>query len=100
MYKKGSLSFIALLFILHLSEHERPGAFGMLKDGVRVSDVARYHNCHWSTIQRLRDRKQAFGKDKDRRRSGQPRTAAGVKRQLTSTGYRRYFVLWTDGWTN
>ena len=24
----------------------------MLKDGVRVSDVARYHNCHPSPIQR------------------------------------------------
>ena len=57
MYKKqGSFSFIALLFMLHLSEHERPGAFGMFKDRVRVSDVARYHYCHPSTIQRLRDR--------------------------------------------
>ena len=57
MYKKqGSFSFIALLFMLHLSEHGRPGAFGMLKDWVRVSDVARYHNCHPSTIQRIRDR--------------------------------------------
>ena len=29
-----------------LSEHERSGAIGMLKAGVRVSDVAIYHNFH------------------------------------------------------
>ena len=28
-----------------LSEHERSGAIGMLKAGLCVSDVARYHNC-------------------------------------------------------
>ena len=40
MYKKhSSLSFIAVLFVPRLSEHERPGAIGMLKAGVRVSDV-------------------------------------------------------------
>ena len=53
--KHISFSFIALLFMPRLSEHERSGAIGMLKAGVRVSDVARYHNCHPSTIQRLRD---------------------------------------------
>ena len=62
-----------------LSEHERSGVIRMLKDGVRVSDVAIYHNCHPSTIQRLRDRYQATGTVKDRRRSGQPRMATGVK---------------------
>ena len=47
MYKKhSSFSFKALLFVPHLSEHERPGAIGMLKAGVRVSGVARYYNCH------------------------------------------------------
>ena len=50
--------------------------------GECVSDVARYHNCHPSTIQRLRDRYQATGTVKDRRRFGQPRMATGVKRQL------------------
>ena len=91
MYKKhNSFSFIALLFMRRLSEHERSGAIGMLKAGVRVSDVARYHNCHSSTIQRLRDRYQAAGTVKDRRRSGQPRMATGVKSQVTSTVYRRY----------
>ena len=35
-----------------VSEHERSGAIEMLKAGVRVFDVARYHNCHPSTIQR------------------------------------------------
>ena len=45
MYKKrSSFSFIALLFMPRLSEHERSGAIGMVKAGVRVSDVARYHN--------------------------------------------------------
>ena len=34
MYKKhSSFSFIALLFVPRLSEHERPGAIGMLKLG-------------------------------------------------------------------
>ena len=63
----------------HLSEHEHTGAIGKLKAGVRVSDVARYHNCHPSTIQRLTDLYQATGIVKDRRRSGQPRMATGVK---------------------
>ena len=70
-----------------LSEHDRSGAFGTLKAGVRVSDVARYHNCHPSTIQCLRDCYQATGTVKDRRRYGQPRMATGVKSQLTSIVY-------------
>ena len=61
-----------------LSEHDRSDAIVMLKAGARVSDVARYHNCHPSTVQRLRDRYQATGTLKDRRRSGQPRMATGV----------------------
>ena len=91
MYKKhSSFSFIVLLFMPRLSEHERSGTIGMLKAGVRNSDVARYHNCHSSTIQRLRDRYQATGTVKDRRISGQPRMATGVKQRLTSIVYRRY----------
>ena len=40
MYKKHrSFSFIAVLFVQRLSEHERPDAIGILKAGVRVSDV-------------------------------------------------------------
>ena len=40
MYKKhSSFSFIVVLFVPCLSEHERPGAIGMLRAGVRVSDV-------------------------------------------------------------
>ena len=73
-----------------LSEHEPSGAIGILKAGMRVSDVAQYHNCHASTIQRLKDRYQANGTVKDRCRSGQPRMATGVKRQLTSNVNRRY----------
>ena len=76
MYKKdSSFSFIALLFMPRLSEHERSSTIGMLKADVRVSDVTRYHNCHPSTIQRLRDRYQATGTVKEQRRSGQPRIA-------------------------
>ena len=81
--KHSSFSFIALLFMQRLSEHEPSGAIGMLLVGVRVSDVARYHNCHLSTIQYLRDRYQATGTVKDRPRSGQPGMATGVKSQLT-----------------
>ena len=60
----------------------------MLKAGVRVSDVARYHNCHPPSIQCLRDLYQATGTVKDRCRSGQPRITTGVKSQLTSIVYR------------
>ena len=88
--KHNNFSFKALLFIPRLSEHVRSCAIGMLKAGVRVSDVARYHNCHPSAKQRLRDRYQATGTVEDQGRSGQPRMATGVKTQLTSIGYRRY----------
>ena len=65
-----------------LSEHKRSGAIGMLKAGVRVSDVARYNNCHPSTKQRLRDHYQATGTVKDRRRSGQPRMTTVLRANL------------------
>ena len=40
MYKKhSSFSFIAVLFVQRLSEHERPDAIGMIKAGMCVSDV-------------------------------------------------------------
>ena len=55
-----------------------------IKAGERVSDVARYHNCHPSTIQRLRDRYQATGTVKDQRRSGQRRMVTCLKSQVTS----------------
>ena len=56
MYKNHcSFSFIALLFEPRLSEHEQPGAIGMLKAGMRVSGVARYCNCLPPAIQHLRD---------------------------------------------
>ena len=61
-----------------LSKNERADAIGMLKAGVRVSDVAEYQNCPPSTIQRLRDRYQATGTINDRRRSDQPKMATGV----------------------
>ena len=45
MYKNTVALVLALLFVPRLSEHERPGAIGMLKAGVRVSGVVRYYNC-------------------------------------------------------
>ena len=48
--KTQQLSFIALLLMPPLSEHERSGAIGMLKADMRVSGVASYHNCHLSEI--------------------------------------------------
>ena len=70
MYKKhSSFSFIVVLFVPRLSEHERPVAIGMLKAEVRVSDVMWYYNCIPSTVQRLRDRYQATGTVNFRRRS-------------------------------
>ena len=62
MYEKhcdSSFSFIALLFVPRLSEHERPATIGMLKAGMRVSVVARYYNCHPSAVQHTRDCYQA-----------------------------------------
>ena len=67
-----------------LSDRERSVVIRILKLGVHVSDAAIYHNCHPSTIQRLRDRYQATGTIKDRRRYGQPRMATGVKTQYVN----------------
>ena len=39
MKKHSSFSFIVVEVVPHLSEHERPGAIGILKAGARVSDV-------------------------------------------------------------
>ena len=80
MYKKhSSFSFIALLFVPRLSEQEQPGAIGMLKPGVRVSGVARYHNCHPSALQHLRDCYQATRTVKARHRPVQLRMATDIK---------------------
>ena len=57
-----------------LSEHERPGAIGMLKAGVRVSGVARYYNCHVTRL--LGQLKVDTGLAKEWRRA--------LRRQLTS----------------
>ena len=62
-----------------LSEHERSDAIGMLKAGMRVSDVARYSNCHPSNKQRLRDLYQTHGTVNDRHRSGRPKMATDLK---------------------
>ena len=80
MYKKhSSFSFIAFLFVPRLSEHERPAAIGMLKAGVRVSDVTRYYNCLPSAFQHLRDCYQATRTVKGRHRPGQLRMATDIK---------------------
>ena len=87
MYKKRcSFSFIALLFVPRLSEHERPGAIGMLKDGVRVFGVDGYYNCHPSAIQLLRDCYQATRTVKGRHRPGLLRMAIDIK-MATNVGY-------------
>ena len=80
MYKKhSSFSFIALLFAPPLSEHELPGAIGMLKAGVRVSGVARYYYCHPSAIQHLRDCYQATRTITGRHRPGQLKMVTDIK---------------------
>ena len=63
--KHSSFSFIDLLFVPRLSEHERPGTIGMLKAEVPVSGIARYYNCLPPAIQHLRDCYQAIRKVKD-----------------------------------
>ena len=71
--KHSSFSFIALLFVPRLSEHERPGAIGMLKAVVRVYGVTRYYNCHLSAMQHARDCYQATRTVKGRHRPDQLR---------------------------
>ena len=44
-----------------LSKHEKSGTIGMLKVGLRVTDIAQYYNCHPSTMQVLRVRFKATG---------------------------------------
>ena len=34
-----------------LSKHEISGIIGMVQAGLRVTDIAKYYNCHPSTIQ-------------------------------------------------
>ena len=75
----SSLSYIALLFVPSLSEHERPGAIGLLKAGVRVSGVARYYNSHPSAIQLLRDCYQATRTVKGQHRPGQLGMTTDIK---------------------
>ena len=51
----------------------------MLKDGVRVSGVARYYNCHPSAIQLLRECYQAIKTVLCRHRPGQLRMVTDIK---------------------
>ena len=100
MYKKhSSFGFIALLFVPRLSEHERPVAIGMLKAGVRVSGVARYHDCHPSAIQHLRDCYQATRTVKGRHKPGQLRIATDIK-TATNVDYINdiYIDDFLSGW--
>ena len=79
MYRKhSSFSCIALSFVQRLSEHERLGAIGMLKAGVRVSDVDRYYICLPSAVQHLRDCYQVTRTVKGRHRPGQLRMATDI----------------------
>ena len=80
MYKKHiSSSFKALLFVPRLSEHERSGAIGILKAGVRVSGVARYYNCNPSAKRDLRDCYQTTRTVKGRHRPGQLKMVTAIK---------------------
>ena len=65
--------------MLSLSDHEQSGALGMLKAGVGVSGVARYHNCLLSGMQHLKDCYQAARTVKGRHRPGQLRMATDIK---------------------
>ena len=77
--KHSSFRFTALSFVPRLSEHERSGAIGMLKAGVRVSGVAKDYNCHPSAIQHLRDCYQATRTVKGRHMPGQLRMGSDIK---------------------
>ena len=74
-----ALVLTALLFMPRLSEHERPGAIGLLKAGVSVSGVARYYNCHPLAVWHLRESNQATRIVKGRHRPGQLRMATDIK---------------------
>ena len=81
---------VTLSILPRLSKHEQSGTIGMLQAGERVFYIAKYFNCHPSTIEVLRDHYQATGTVKDRRRSGQPRiTIPRLDATLTA-----FFVLW------
>ena len=62
-----------------LSEHERPGAIGMLKVGMRLSGVAIYNNCHPSALQLLRDCNPVTRTVKGQHKPGQLRMATDIK---------------------
>ena len=91
MYKRHcTFTSITLLIMPRLSKHKQSGTIRMLQARVRDSDIARNYNSHPSTIRVLRDRYQATGTVKDRRRSGQPRiTIRRPDATLTA-----FFVLW------
>ena len=80
MYRKhSSFSFIALLFVPRLIEHERSGAIGMYKAGVRISGAAKYYKCHPPAIQQFRDRYQDVRTVKGQHRPDQLRMATDIK---------------------
>ena len=58
----------------------------LAKAGLRVTGVARYHNCHPSAIQHLRDCYQATRTVKGRHRLGQLRMATDIK-TVTNVDY-------------
>ena len=67
-----------------LSEHERSGAIGMLKAGVRDSGVARYYKGHSSAIQHLRDFTRLLEQLKVDTRLANKEWRPIFRRQLTS----------------
>ena len=90
--KHSSFSFIALLFMPLLSEHEQSGANGMLKARVLVSGIARYYNCHPSAIQHIRDCYQAARTFEGGHRPCQLLMATDIK-MATNVYYLTIFAL-------
>ena len=77
MYKNHSrFSFIALLFVPRLSEHERPGAIGTLTSFWRRQIL---YNCHPSAIQHLIDCYQATRTVKGRHSPSQLSMATDIQ---------------------
>ena len=90
MKNTEKFNFITILIMPRLSKHEKSGTIEMLQDGLRVTDIAQYYNCHPSTIQVLRDRYQATGMVKDRHRSVQLR----ITTRHPDVTLTAFFVLW------
>jgi len=73
-----------------LTDHQRSEALGLLRAGRGVVAVARYCQCHKTTIVRLRHRFRQTGSVKDRPRPGQPRVTTPRQDGNVRGLHRRY----------